>query len=54
VSSGENTLAVVLNVGDVPAEVRLPLSGDVEDGDGTVTGGTVRVAPHAYVLVRPR
>jgi cyclomaltodextrinase / maltogenic alpha-amylase / neopullulanase len=53
-SSGENTLAVVLNVGDVPAEVRLPLSGDVEDGDGTVTGGTVRVAPHAYALVRPR
>jgi cyclomaltodextrinase len=53
-TAGNDCLGVVLNVGDAPAEVRLPLAGEVEDGDGSVTDGRVRVAPHAYLLVRPR
>jgi cyclomaltodextrinase len=53
-TSGDDTLAVVLNVGDTAAEVRLPFEGQLEDGDGTVTGVTARVAPHAYLLARQR
>src|SRR3954451_10311073 len=53
-TSGDDTLGVVLNVGDVPADVRLPFRGQMEDGDGTVTGTDARVAPHAYLLVRSR
>jgi glycosidase len=53
-TSGDQALGVVLNAGDAPAEVRFPFPGEVEDGDGTVTDGAVRVAPHAYLLIRPR
>jgi glycosidase len=53
-TAGNDCLVVVLNVGDAPAEVRLAMAGEVEDGDGSVTDGLVRVAPHAYLLVRPR
>jgi cyclomaltodextrinase / maltogenic alpha-amylase / neopullulanase len=53
-ASGADVLAVVLNVGDTPAAVRLPFDGRIEDGEGTVTETEVRVAPHAYLLVRPR
>jgi cyclomaltodextrinase len=51
-----NALAVVLNVGDVPADVRLPLSaasvlaGQAElAGHGDSTG--VRVPPHGFALI---
>jgi glycosidase len=53
-TSGEDVLEVVLNVADTPADVRLPFEGELEDGDGTVTGAGARVAPHAYLLARPR
>jgi cyclomaltodextrinase len=53
-TGGDDVLEVVLNVGDTPAEVRLPFEGQLEDGDGTVTGAGARVAPHAYLIARPR
>ena len=55
-SSGENTVAVVLNVGDAQADVRLPsaatsvLAGQAElwpDGGSTA----VRLPPHAFALI---
>jgi len=36
------------------SDVRLPFEGELEDGDGTVTGADARVAPHAYLIARPR
>jgi glycosidase len=46
------TLAVVLNVGDAPADVRLPSSAaSVVAGRATVDGTSVRVAGHDFALV---
>ncbi|HEY0510168.1 MAG TPA: alpha-amylase family glycosyl hydrolase, partial [Blastococcus sp.] len=55
-TSGGNTLAVVLNVGDAPADVRLPLTGaSVLAGQAELAGHgdatAVRVPPHDYALV---
>ena len=51
-TSGADVLAVVLNVGDAPAEVRLPLAGTVLAGTAELPGdGTVRVPPHGFALV---
>jgi glycosidase len=51
-TSGGHTLAVVLNVGDAPAEVRLPMTGAaVVAGNATVEGATVRVPPHEFALL---
>jgi cyclomaltodextrinase len=58
-TSGPDALAVVLAVGDTPAEVTLPLSGaTVVAGRGTVHAGdggtTVRVAPYDFALLDGR
>ena len=46
------TLAVVLNVGDAPADVLLPLAAaSVVAGRATVEGTSVRVAPHDFALL---
>ena len=55
-TSGGNTLAVVLNVGDAPAEVCLPLSeGSVLAGQAELAGHgdstAVLVPPHAFALI---
>jgi cyclomaltodextrinase len=50
-TSGEDTLAVVLNVGDTPADVRLPMPGAVVAGTATVRDGAVQLPPHAFALV---
>ena len=52
-TSGEEALAVVLNVGDAAAEVRLPLPGaGVLAGTAELSGdGAVRVPPHAFALL---
>jgi glycosidase len=55
-SSGEGALAVVLDVGDEPAEVALPMpAGTVLAGNGTAEprdGGVLaRVQPHSFVLI---
>jgi glycosidase len=52
-TSGQDALGVVLNVGDAPADVRLPLPGaTVLAGTAELLGnGTVRVPPHAFALV---
>jgi hypothetical protein len=45
-------LGVVLNVGDAPAEVRLPLPGaSVLAGEAEVDGAAFRVPPHAFALI---
>jgi cyclomaltodextrinase len=51
-TAGEDVLGVVLNVGDSPADVVLPMAvGEVVAGEATVRGGSVRVPPHGYALV---
>jgi len=52
-TSGEGTVGVVLNVGDAPADVRLPLpAATVLAGTAEPRGdGAVRVPPHAFALV---
>ncbi|TFV86943.1 alpha-amylase family glycosyl hydrolase [Blastococcus sp. CT_GayMR16] len=51
-TSDGNALGVVLNVGDTPAEVRLPLSGaSVLAGEAVVDGTAFRVPPHAFALI---
>jgi cyclomaltodextrinase len=49
------TLAVVLNVGDAPADVALAMAvGEVVAGQATVRGGSVRVPPHGFALLAAR
>jgi cyclomaltodextrinase / maltogenic alpha-amylase / neopullulanase len=52
-TSGEGAVGVVLNVGDAPADVRLPLpAATVLAGTAELRGdGAVRVPPHAFALV---
>jgi cyclomaltodextrinase len=50
-TSGEQALAVVLNVGDSPAHARLPMPGAVVAGEGAVRDGGVEVPPHAFALL---
>jgi cyclomaltodextrinase len=51
-SAGENVLAVVLNVGDAPADVRLPFPGvTVVAGQARLAEASVRVPPHEFALV---
>jgi glycosidase len=51
-TAGENALAVVLNVGDAPADVVLPMTdGEVVAGQATVHGGTAQVPPHSFALL---
>jgi glycosidase len=57
-TAGDDVLGVVFNVGDAPAQARLPIrAGTVADGDGEVRAledaTLARVAPHAHLLVRP-
>jgi glycosidase len=51
-TAGEDVLAVVLNVGDAPADVVLPMRvGEVVAGRATVRDGSVEVPPHGFALV---
>jgi hypothetical protein len=52
-TSGPHTLAVVLNVGDDPADVRLPLAGaTVVAGRAELRdAGAVQVPPHEFALL---
>ena len=51
-TAGEDVLGVVLNVGDGPADVALPMRvGEVVAGEATVRGGSVRVPPHGFALL---
>jgi cyclomaltodextrinase / maltogenic alpha-amylase / neopullulanase len=52
-TSGEGTVGVVLNLGDAPADVRLPLpAATMLAGTAELRGdGAVRVPPHAFALV---
>jgi cyclomaltodextrinase / maltogenic alpha-amylase / neopullulanase len=52
ITAGEDALGVVLNVGDSPADVALPMPGAaVVAGEATLDGGTVRLPPHAFALL---
>jgi cyclomaltodextrinase len=53
VTAGEEAVGVVLNVGDAPADVRLPLPGvTVLAGAAELSGdGSVRVPGHEYALL---
>jgi cyclomaltodextrinase len=51
-TAGEEALAVVLNVADRAAEVRLPMPGAaVVAGQATVRDGSVQVPPHDFALL---
>jgi cyclomaltodextrinase / maltogenic alpha-amylase / neopullulanase len=51
-TAGEEALGVVLNVGDTPADVALPMVvGQVVAGEATVRDAIVQVPPHGFALV---